>query len=291
VDIPTFAEKYRCAARRQDGEQVIPGKLGNVYEHDSATFGLMFIPDKARLWKYARRKLEAAGFAIWQDGDEEGSAPFDPSDSGQARLALKVVGISRRRRGRSLTPRRARELAQISQKKRQEAHLATQNGRSCTPSPPFLNTRISNRHAAYNSFNVQIGSQDLVFFLGTLGVPSVLVFLNFEVRRLRKWYYTSGSDFLFALMTISFSCAVLSKDVSPHIRNPDLRDASGAIFIILGLLIMVVWYWAVSRVEVDIDNAIRYDVPAHSMPQLKIFFAWALAVVLFASELGIFFYR
>ena len=109
MDIPTFAEKYRCAARRQDGEQVIPGKLGHVYEHDSAMFGLMFIPDKARLWKYARRKLEAAGFAIWQDGDEEGSALFDPTIPAQARLALKVVGAKRKR---SLTPeQRAAKVA------------------------------------------------------------------------------------------------------------------------------------------------------------------------------------
>ena len=119
----------------------------------------------------------------------------------------------------------------------------------------------------------------------------MLVVFNFQVRRLQKWYYTSGSDFLFTLMTISFSCAVLWKDVSPHIRNRDLRDASGAIFLTLGLLIMMVWYWAVSRVEVDIDNAIRDGVPAHSMPQLKIFVAWALAVVSFALELGIFLYR
>ena len=98
MDIPTFAEKYRCAARRQDGEQVIPGKLGHVYEHGSATFGLMFMPDKARLWKYARRRLEAADFTIWQDGDEEGSALFDPTSPAQARLALKVVGARRNRR-------------------------------------------------------------------------------------------------------------------------------------------------------------------------------------------------
>lgn len=143
----------------------------------------------------------------------------------------------------------------------------------------------------YNNFSVQIGSQDLVFFLGTLGVPAVLVFFNFQVRRLEKWYYTSGSDFLFTLMTISFSCGVLWKDVSPHMRNRDLRDASWAIFFILGFLIMLVWYWAVSRIEVDIHNAIRRGVPAHSMPQLKIFFSWALAVVSFASELGIFLYR
>ena len=124
MDIPTFTEKYRCAARRQDGEQVIPGKLGHIYRHDESTLGLMFLPDRPRLWPNARRKLDAAGFVIWQDGDEEGSALFDPSDSRQARLALKVVGIFRRRRGRFLTSRRARELAEISQKKRQEAHLA-----------------------------------------------------------------------------------------------------------------------------------------------------------------------
>ncbi len=100
MDIPAFAQKYRCAARRQDGEQVIPGKLGHVYEHDPTTFGLMFIPDKARLWKHARRKLGAAGLAIWQVGDEEGSALFDPRVPAQARRGkgsqFRTVAILRR---------------------------------------------------------------------------------------------------------------------------------------------------------------------------------------------------
>ncbi len=125
MDIQTFANRYHLRVKRhEDGEPIISGKLGHIYEHDESTLCLMFLPDRPRLWPNARRKLDTAGFVVWQDGDEEGSALFDPSDSRQARLALKVVGVSRRRRGRFLTSRRARELAEISRKKRQEAHLA-----------------------------------------------------------------------------------------------------------------------------------------------------------------------
>jgi hypothetical protein len=100
--IEDFAAKYRLKVKRaEDGEPVIPGKFGYVYQHDSETLGLLFMPDRPRLWPRARRKLEAAGLIIWQDGDLEGSALFDPANTVQARLALKVVGAKRKR---TLTP-------------------------------------------------------------------------------------------------------------------------------------------------------------------------------------------
>ena len=102
MDIQAFANRYRLRAKRhEDGELIITGKLGHVYGHDDATLGLMFMPNRPRLWPNARRKLDAAGFVIWQDGDEEGSALFDPTNKAQVRLALKVVGAKRKR---SLTP-------------------------------------------------------------------------------------------------------------------------------------------------------------------------------------------
>ncbi len=99
MDIQAFANRYRLRAKRhEDGELIITGKVGHIYEHDESTLSLMFLPDRPRLWANARRKLEAVGFVIWQDGDHEGSALFDPTNKAQARLALRVVGIKRKRR-------------------------------------------------------------------------------------------------------------------------------------------------------------------------------------------------
>lgn len=94
-----FAERHRLKVRRdEDNELIISGKRGHIYDHgDGQQFGLMFMPGRPRLWANARRKLEAPGFLVWQDGDEEGSALFDPSNAAQVRLALKVVGVKRKR--------------------------------------------------------------------------------------------------------------------------------------------------------------------------------------------------
>ncbi len=98
MKLEDFASNHRLRVRRaEDGEPVIPGKFGNIYEHDASTLGLFFMPDRPRLWSHARRKLEAAGLTIWQDGDDEGSALFDPTNASQARLALKVIRSKPRR--------------------------------------------------------------------------------------------------------------------------------------------------------------------------------------------------
>jgi len=98
MTLAEFAEKHRLRVKRaEDGEPIISGRLGHVYEHDQSTLALMFMPTGPRRWPRARRKLEDAGFTIWQDADHEGSALFDPTDTAQARLALKVVGAKRKR--------------------------------------------------------------------------------------------------------------------------------------------------------------------------------------------------
>lgn len=99
MTLAQFAEKHRLRLKRaEDGEHVILGKFGHLYEHDSATLGLLFMPNSPRRWSHARRKLEAADFTIWQNGDDEGSALFDPTNTAQAQLAVKVVGAKRKRR-------------------------------------------------------------------------------------------------------------------------------------------------------------------------------------------------
>ena len=98
MKLEDFAAKYRLKVRREeDGEPIISGKFGRLYQHDAETLGLFFMPDRPRRWSHARRKLEAAGLTIWQDGDDEGSALFDPANTVQARLALKVVRAKPRR--------------------------------------------------------------------------------------------------------------------------------------------------------------------------------------------------
>jgi len=98
MDIQEFATKHRLRVKRaEDGEQIILGKFGHLYLHDDSTLGLLFMPPRRRLWSRARRKLEAAGFVIWQDGDDEGSALFGGANTVQARLALKVIRARLRR--------------------------------------------------------------------------------------------------------------------------------------------------------------------------------------------------
>ncbi len=124
MDIQAFANRYRLRVKRhEDGELIITGKRGHIYGHDNATLGLMFMPDRPRLWSHAKRKLEAADFTIWQDGDEEGSALFDPTNKAQARLALKVVGIKRKR---SLTPEQRSAKVEILERARIAKMAVTQ---------------------------------------------------------------------------------------------------------------------------------------------------------------------
>lgn len=124
MKVEDFASKHRLRVRRaEDGEQIIPGKFGHIYQHDAETLGLMFMPTGPRRWPRARRKLEAAGFTIWQDADHEGSALFDPTSKTQARLALKVVGAKRKR---TLTAEQCAAKTAILEKARAARMAASQ---------------------------------------------------------------------------------------------------------------------------------------------------------------------
>lgn len=129
MEISAFAEKYRLRLKRhEDGEAIISGRRGHLYQHDEHLLALVFMPEKPRLWANARRKLEAAGCTIWQDGDQEGSALFDPTNTVQARLALKVVGVKSRRRpsrAQLAALEKAREARRMGAKHCAEALLAS----------------------------------------------------------------------------------------------------------------------------------------------------------------------
>ena len=100
-----FANKYRLKVRRaEDGETIIPAKLGHLYPHDSdrGIFGLVLkVPaDDSSLdntLRARKRKAEREGFEVHQEGDFEAVLLFDASDSKKARLAIRLVGAKRKR--------------------------------------------------------------------------------------------------------------------------------------------------------------------------------------------------
>jgi hypothetical protein len=76
---------------------IVPGRLGHIYEHGIGRFGVYLSCATERRWSSAKRTLTAAGFAIRQNGDIEGTALFDPANEQQARLALDIARIRKRR--------------------------------------------------------------------------------------------------------------------------------------------------------------------------------------------------
>lgn len=136
-----------------------------------------------------------------------------------------------------------------------------------------------------------IEANRLTFYLGSLAVPALLVLLNFLVRKAKHWYYTAGSDFLLMLMTFSFSSAAMAHDIAPYMRDADLRDAAPAIFLVLGILILICWYWTVTLVESSINESIREESTLSLGSQAKILTAWALVVGYSWLEFMLFLYR
>jgi len=84
----------------EDGTKIIPGRHGHIYQYDDNLLGVMVMPDppRKRYWGCARTALLKAGFTLVQDGDGEGAAIFDPENPNQARPAIRVAGIKRKRR-------------------------------------------------------------------------------------------------------------------------------------------------------------------------------------------------
>ena len=132
MHISEFSKKMRLRAKRgEDGEAIVAGRRGEIYQYDRFLLALLLMPRKKFVWVNARRKLEAVGCTILQDGDEEGAATFNPENPTQTSLVLRLAGIKRRRhqggKGKPLTSERARYLAQIRHGCAREAHAEAQN--------------------------------------------------------------------------------------------------------------------------------------------------------------------
>lgn len=133
-------------------------------------------------------------------------------------------------------------------------------------------------------------AQTVTFILGTMAVPLLLIAINFVIRWLRRWYYTSGSDALYFLLAMNFSLAILTADVAPIIRNEDIREALTGIYITLALLTFICWLFVVHYVENYINKAIRTGVGRKGIAIKRSLFSWAFVLVFLTLNIGIIFY-
>ena len=100
-EIQAFATRHRLKPQvDEDGTWIIPGKYGHIYKYDDHSLAIMVVPFTLRknYWGITRNRLANLGFTIIQDGDCEGAAAFDPDKLEQAKAAIHVAGIFRRRR-------------------------------------------------------------------------------------------------------------------------------------------------------------------------------------------------
>lgn len=87
-----FAKEQRLKIETQtDGSCCIRGSRGEIFQYDESQLAVLVSAETTRAWTAARKKLIAAGFTLYQDGDWEGSALFDPENADQANLAIELA--------------------------------------------------------------------------------------------------------------------------------------------------------------------------------------------------------
>jgi hypothetical protein len=98
-----FAKAHRLKFRTDvDGTMIVSGKHGcNIYQADQGALGVMyFSPFTVKgtgTWNNRRRAGVAAGMLVIQDGEQEGSMQFAPSNPEQVKVAIEIAGLKRKR--------------------------------------------------------------------------------------------------------------------------------------------------------------------------------------------------
>jgi hypothetical protein len=104
MDIKEFAEKHGVKVQRDDcNDAVVIGRRpSHIYDgFADGRLGLFVWTPTARKWNSLRAKLQSVGLTVKQSGSTEGCFTFDPTNTAQARAALKVVGARTRREQRA----------------------------------------------------------------------------------------------------------------------------------------------------------------------------------------------
>jgi hypothetical protein len=113
--IKEFARRYILKTRTDpDGCTIIPGRFGHLYQADNQQLAVLIEEHKWR-WIRSRAKFLAAGCALLQNGDCEGTVSFDRLDPPQAKLVIKAVHAKKRR---IVSPAQREQLARARQRLR-----------------------------------------------------------------------------------------------------------------------------------------------------------------------------
>jgi hypothetical protein len=103
MTIQEFRTRYRLKlTRNKCGEEIIPGKLGHLFDHGHGQFGMVLEdtssgPSRARLLLSRKKAALKAGFLPKQNGECESVLLFDPQDRKQAELAAKLIMARKKR--------------------------------------------------------------------------------------------------------------------------------------------------------------------------------------------------
>jgi hypothetical protein len=128
-----FSEQYRVRVRRDDcGDPMIPGKLGHLYEHGAVRFGIVLqAPTNSTALdatlRSRKRRAIAAGFILRQEGDSEAILLFDPADTKQARLSIRLIHAKKIKSAPRPTDAQLRARALFSSKVRSNRPCIRQN--------------------------------------------------------------------------------------------------------------------------------------------------------------------
>jgi hypothetical protein len=115
MDITEFATRQRLKGILDDGERVIKGKSGQIYEHSEGELGVIYITSatkapRIRRWRQMSSACLAAGMTLQQMGDAEGCLSFNPTNPEHVQLAIKLAGVKRKRQ---VSPEHLAKLASV----------------------------------------------------------------------------------------------------------------------------------------------------------------------------------
>jgi hypothetical protein len=121
MTIQEFCKLYRLKLTKDRcGEEIIPGKLGQLFDHGDGQFGMVLEdtssgPSRGRVLLSRKRAAVHGGFSLKQRGECESVLLFDPQDRKQAELAVKLV-MARKKRNVQANPASLANLVRPSTK-------------------------------------------------------------------------------------------------------------------------------------------------------------------------------
>ena len=89
TDLESWARDYRLEVNAADDPPSVRGTGGHICQYADDLLAVTIINH----WASSRRKLIAAGCAMVQNGDDEGTVSFDPNDAEASLAVLRSVRL------------------------------------------------------------------------------------------------------------------------------------------------------------------------------------------------------